>query len=355
MKPDMRKILCLLAGLFACTAAIAQHSFDKTVHDFGDVLLEDGPLSCTFSVKNDSDRPLTIKSVVSSCGCTGVKWTRTPIAAGESGQISAEYSNDEGAYPFNKTLTVYLSDSERPVILHIRGDVHEKKKNLAETYPAHFGTLAMKSNSIKVGNMRQGERKSGIIDIANTGKKPVRLDLADISEGLTLNIDNNVIAPSGISHLSYTVQADRTKWGRTSFGCSFIINGRKTTGPEFRTTIIKNFSGMDRASLSEAPVAELLENTWTVQKLKEGQKIEARFVIRNGGRKTLKIYGADSEDSRLRFRSYPEAVAPGADGEIAVEVRAENLEKGEQLFIGTLYTNSPTRPLVNIFVTGYLK
>ena len=99
-------------------AGIAE--FDKTVHDFGDVMISDGPLSCTFNVKNISAKPMLIHSVVTSCGCTGVKWTREPVMPGESGSISAVYTNDEGPYPFDKSLTVYISGIVKTVIIRIR-------------------------------------------------------------------------------------------------------------------------------------------------------------------------------------------------------------------------------------------
>ena len=51
--------LVLLAGAAAATAqekigGIVE--FDKTVHNFGDVMLSDGPLSCTFTLKNTGEK-----------------------------------------------------------------------------------------------------------------------------------------------------------------------------------------------------------------------------------------------------------------------------------------------------------
>ena len=59
----------------------------------------------------------------SSCGCTNVRWTRTSLAKGEKGTIEATYTNEDGPYPFDKTITVYLSDIRKPVVLHLRGVV----------------------------------------------------------------------------------------------------------------------------------------------------------------------------------------------------------------------------------------
>ena len=118
----MKTLIALLLSL----ALSAPLNFDKTVHDFGQVSQNAGPLTCTFTVTNSSDEPLTIFAVVSSCGCTDVKWTRETIAPGGKGSVTATYSNDEGPTYFDKTLTVYTSAQKKPVILHLKGIV---KKN----------------------------------------------------------------------------------------------------------------------------------------------------------------------------------------------------------------------------------
>ena len=97
--------------------------FSSTVHDFGSFRRSDGPQNCTFEVTNTGNAPLTILSVISSCGCTGVKWTREELGPGEKGVIQATYDNQESPGAFDKTLTVYLSDIKKPVILHLRGVV----------------------------------------------------------------------------------------------------------------------------------------------------------------------------------------------------------------------------------------
>lgn len=115
----MKTLLTLLLAL----AMGATFEFDKTVHDFGEISLKDGPLSCTFTVTNTGDEPLTIFAVVSTCGCTGATWTRESIAPGDSGEVSVTYTNDEGPYPFDKSLTVYTSAQKKPIVLHLRGTV----------------------------------------------------------------------------------------------------------------------------------------------------------------------------------------------------------------------------------------
>lgn len=125
-------VLILFAALCMATTVPAQEyggivRLDKTLHDFGVVSMKDGPVSCEFNLTNISQGPMTIYAVVSSCGCTNVEWTRETVAPGASGRITATYANDEGPYPFDKTLTVYVSDIKRPIVLHIKGVTSKKK------------------------------------------------------------------------------------------------------------------------------------------------------------------------------------------------------------------------------------
>ena len=114
----MKLLLILLSVLIGSRA-----EFDATVYDFGTIQAGSGPVSCSFTVTNVGEEPLTILSAVSSCGCTGVKWTRETLASGDKGKIEATYKNDEGPHAFDKTITVYLSDIKKPVVLHLRGVV----------------------------------------------------------------------------------------------------------------------------------------------------------------------------------------------------------------------------------------
>lgn len=120
----MKSLLFIFLAVQTLIGGRAQ--FDKTVHDFGTISVKDGAQSCVFTVTNVGDKPLTILSAVPSCGCTGVEWTRSTLASGEEGTISVVYKNEDGPYPFDKSVTVYLSDIKKPVILHLRGVVTKK-------------------------------------------------------------------------------------------------------------------------------------------------------------------------------------------------------------------------------------
>lgn len=118
------KLLTLLLSLVLAAAPV---KFDKTVHDFGVISIKDGAVKCVFTMTNTTDKPVTIFAVTTSCGCTNADWTRNSIAPGETGNVTVTYNNDDGPYPFDKTLNVYISNLKKPIILHIKGTVTNKK------------------------------------------------------------------------------------------------------------------------------------------------------------------------------------------------------------------------------------
>lgn len=130
----MKRIVTSISALLIAGACMFAQTdfgaarFDGTVHDFGKVDTRDGAVSCTFTVTNISDAPLNIFAVTTTCSCTSAEWTRADIAPGEAGTITVTFTNDEGPYPFDKTLHVYLSGFDRPVILHVKGTAFTGKK-----------------------------------------------------------------------------------------------------------------------------------------------------------------------------------------------------------------------------------
>ncbi len=66
-------------------------TFDKKLHDFGTIKTGDTP-SITYNFTNTGNAPLDI-DIVTGCDCTELDWTRTTVAPGEKGFISAKYNS----------------------------------------------------------------------------------------------------------------------------------------------------------------------------------------------------------------------------------------------------------------------
>src|SRR3990170_3491313 len=68
-------------------------TFEKKVHDFGDIVQGD-KVEETFKFTNTGNEPLIITDVQVTCGCTVPKgWPRDPIASGASAELTIAFNS----------------------------------------------------------------------------------------------------------------------------------------------------------------------------------------------------------------------------------------------------------------------
>lgn len=358
----LRHIYILLLALSVSFHASAQMKvsegleMDKTVHNFGDIKHKSGPVSCSFTLTNTSSSPTVIYQVVSSCGCTDVEWTKEPIMPGKKGKISASYSNDEGPYPFDKTLTVYVSGVNKPVLLKIRGVSVETEKPLEESYPDKFGPFSMKTSEYNCGSVEQGQVKNELAMVANLSNQPLKITFKDVSENLDIRISPNPIPARSTAEMHYSVTADRKLWGNNEYVATPVANG-KTYGDKkihVKAFTRENFDNLTNIERSNGPRPRFDVSTIEAGMVKQGEKIHAEFTFKNEGKQPFEVYKVDVDAPDYKFSSIP-STKPGEKTTFSVDVDTSRMPKGEMLVIVTLTTNSPLRPVVNIFITGWIE
>lgn len=333
---------------------------DKTVHNFGDILLDGGPVSCTFTVKNTGSKPLVIYNALTTCGCTKATWIKEPIMPGKTGTISVTYTNDEGPYPFDKSLTVYMSDEKKPVILKLRGISNEKPRPLEELYPVHYGSLGLKESAIQCGNLEQGGSRSDAALVANLSSSPMNVTFSNVSDNLSISVSPNPIPAKGTAEMRFTVKADRKLWGKNTYWATPLINGKAYKNKEGSDKIgiwaftKENFSNYTDEQKQKGSMPRFQTSTYSFGKAKVGDEIHATYTFKNEGKSDFLIYKVDTDACCYSHSDIP-AAAPGETVSFRVHVDTDDMKKGETLTIITLTTNSPTRPIINLFVSGVLE
>lgn len=335
-------------------------SFDRLTHNFGEIMLGSGPVSCTFNFENKGSKPVVIYNVTTTCGCTDVEWTREPIRPGGKGEIKVTYSNDEGPYPFDKSITVYMSDEKKPAILKLRGVSNEKPRPLEEVYPVQFGPLGMKDADLKCGNLEQGGSRSESIIVANLSTSPADITFKDVSDNLTLSLSQNPIPTRGTAELTYTVKADRKKWGKNIYWATPLVNGKEYSNRQGSRKIgvqaftKENFNDLTEEQQLSGPMPRFESSTFSFGKIKSGSEIHATYTLKNEGKRDFCVYKLDTDACCYSHSDIPVA-APGQSISFRVHVDTKDMPKGDALVIVTLTTNSPTRPIVNLFISGVIE
>lgn len=87
-----------------------------------------------FEFTNVGDKPLIIKDIKSSCGCTIPKKPEKPIMPGEKGEIKVSYDTRRVG-GFSKSITIFSNAKNPRKVIRIKGNVNkeislEKEKSL---------------------------------------------------------------------------------------------------------------------------------------------------------------------------------------------------------------------------------
>ena len=129
MKYIFSFILIFISFAFASAQApVSQPNANKedklklreTQFDFGKIA-QGKPVTHVFEVTNTGNEPMVLENVQASCGCTTPEWSKEPIAAGASQQITVGY-NAATEGPFEKSITIFYNKGQMKTI-QIKGNV----------------------------------------------------------------------------------------------------------------------------------------------------------------------------------------------------------------------------------------
>ena len=169
-----------------------------------------------------------------------------------------------------------------------------------------------------------------------------------------MRVEPESIPAGGTGKLIYTVKSDRNLWGKNWYQATPVVNGKAGEALKFWAFTKEDFTGLTKEQKEKAaqPMAEA--STYSFGVIKAGKPVEAVFTLKNEGKSALKLYKADADNPAATPGQLP-SLAPGAKGTFKVKVDTSKLPKGEVLIIVTLTTNSPLRPIVNLFISGAIE
>ncbi len=88
----------------------AKIKFEKSQHDFG-IIKEGVVVDHVFKFSNIGKKPLEIKDVRSSCGCTVAKPNKMIFAPGENGELKVSFDSKNRSGRTSRTITMVTNDS----------------------------------------------------------------------------------------------------------------------------------------------------------------------------------------------------------------------------------------------------
>ena len=117
----------------------------------------------------------------------------------------------------------------------------------------------------------------------------------------------------------------------------------------------EDFSDWSREQRANGSNLLFKENTFTFNPMAAGKTINVEYDFSNVGKSDLVIYKVDTDNPKAVLVENPPVLKPGQTGKLKLTLDTKGMPKGEVLIIVSLTTNSPLRPLVNLFITGFIQ
>lgn len=332
--------------------------FSKKSHDFGKINEADGKVTTVFEFKNTGMEPLVISKVRASCGCTSPNWTKTPIAPGQTGTVSATYNPAGRPGKFTKTITVSSNASEPETRLTIKGEVIPKPVDKSSLYPVKMGDLGLKSNSVTFNNINKGENSQRSIEFANLGKEDIHITIYKTQGFLEVSVLPEVIKANetGKIHVVFKT-ADCKQWGPINENIYVVINGNKVLADAYkinvRANIVEDFSKMTLDEKREAPIMELSTKTIDLGALKANSKKSYKISISNKGQKSLEIRRIVNNNPDVAVAASKSSIGSGKKADIKIDITTKEKQAGPYRRSFSIQTNDPenAHSIINIVWT----
>lgn len=150
-----------------------QATFPVTHHDFGIIHESDGPAQCLFPLVNTGDKPLKVLTARANCGCTTPRFSRSPLAPGDTMWIEAAYDPIGRPGKFDKKIYIDTNTSPSRTTLTITGTVIAEGATLDSRYPVHLDPVRLRTTTALVGPITPIQARGAYIEGYNAGEDTI--------------------------------------------------------------------------------------------------------------------------------------------------------------------------------------
>jgi hypothetical protein len=354
----MKRFVLFLQMMAISAMVVAQPlmKITEATHDYGTFKEEAGPQKYDFIVTNTGDAPLMIQNIVPSCGCTTPDWTKQPIAAGETGKITAIYDPRDRPGKFSKTLTVYTNSKPEIQVLVIKGEVVPREKTIEELFTFPVGSVRFESNHLAFTNIKKTEKKIRVMQLINPSAEPVKVEFDQLPPHLTMRSNPETLKPNQKGIIEGTYDATKNNsWGNVNDIIKVKLNGvvQENVYLYVSANLVEDFSAMTKEELENAPVFNLASTTVDLGKIPGQTTKEVEFKFTNAGKNDLIIRNVKSTCGCTAIQQGTQGAGIKAGESSSIKaVFSSGVYNGKVTKTIYVYTNDPKKSEVVLMLTA---
>ncbi len=344
-----RRILATLLAATAVMVSLAQVRWLETEHDFGAFNEDDGKVSTEFKFVNDSESPVTIDHVRSSCGCTVPQYSKATVNHGDTAAITVVYNPSGRPGRFSKSLMVKLSNDSTEKLL-IKGVVIGAQNTLRSRFPVTAGPIRLRGNMVTFGAVKTGKIKSQFVEVYNSSHSPVVPRWTDIPQYLRVTAAHETVQPGEQGVYSFVLAPTKsTPYGILTDSLTLNVPGEPPFRFEIAAIVEEDFSGLTEKQLADAP--RIITDTDMLDFgdfFRTGQPITRQLRVTNTGKNDLLIRRVHTSEPGFTVKAPFSKLKKGKSGTVTVTFDPASFSAPLLNSRLQVITNDPSHPLTTI-------
>lgn len=351
-------LLLSATSLWAQPKVHSRLRFASLSHDYGHIAEDGGVVACRFTAINSTTEEITVSEVITTCGCTKAHYGRGVVAPSEEFILDITFDPMNRPGHIDRHISIHLSDSAEPIILHITGYVQPRERTTEELYPFDMdGGLRLVSNLHAFGYVEAGKSVEYGIGYINTSDRAITLTLDVVEASGHLALGRTItIAPhaTGDMALCYNNSDEQPYYGIAEDKIRVHVDGAAGRYDiSTHAVMVDNFDMVDDIS---APRLAISKNIIKFGEVNGHNEVVERSVeLRNEGASPLlvrEIVVSSTAVSVAGERTM--SIAPADSAIITLVLRSEHIEDWDNPLTGRamVITNDPIRPMQTIKFTA---
>lgn len=338
-------------AMTAMTFAQPKIKFIQEAKDLGTVLWRN-PVTLTYQFKNTGDKSLVVSNVTTSCGCTGVSWTREPIPAGGEGEVKAVFDAGELGH-FSKEVGVYCNASVQPIYLTFTGEVTTDAKTYAAEHLHRIGSIGIDKEEIAFDDVNKGERPTVELMVVNNSKGNYTPVLMHLPPYLEARAYPERLGKGKVGKIVVTLDSHKLpKFGITTSSVYLArFPGDKVSSENeipVSAVLLPDFSKLTEEQRIHPPVIGVSETMLDFSGMSRKKKLHKDVQIINKGTSDLRIQDLQVFTIGLSVRLNKRVLKPGESTRMRVTLLTDNLPRVKGTPRILMITNDPKRPKISI-------
>lgn len=312
------------------------------------------PVTATFLIENKGPQHLTVKKVLTDCGCTRVSYPRNSIGAGETFSVSMTYDARMLGH-FIKQAAVYTNVQEKPLMLRMKGVVLRDWQDYSKVYPYRYEQLLTDMNVIEFDDVNKGDQPQQEIHVFNNSEHPMTPSLLHLPPYLKAEVTPKELPGGSSGTILLTLNTEELHgFGLTQSNVYIAQKLGETISTETEIPVsvvllpdMSDYAGKHR---DQAPSLYLSADSVTLGMIDGKLCKDATILVSNAGKSMLDISSLQLFTSGVTVTLGKRQLKPRQKTKLKISIDRDKLLAAKSRPRILMITNDPDRSKVVISI-----